>query len=154
MSISMDVATLTGDWNLPQEQVRQKLMNLQDACLAEEQVELPVTEYFSEGCYGREIFIPKGTCLVGEIHLDAWITVVSRGKIQVASEEGVSIVDATERPVTFVSPAGMKRAGYALEDTWWVMFIATPHKTTEAIRAHHIVSDYDQLEDRQTCLGQ
>jgi hypothetical protein len=144
--------TLTKGWDLPPAQIRDKLMELQEACLAQEQVEIPVKEYFSDGCYGREVFIPKGTCLVGEIHLDEWITVVSRGHIKIVSEEGTSIVDARKQPVTFISPAGVKRAGYALEDTWWTMFRATPHKTTEEIRKHHIASDYEQLENHR-CLG-
>ena len=142
--------TLTEDWNLPQEQVRSKLLNLQEACLEQPQVETPIREFFSEGTYGREIFIPKGTCLVGEIHATEWIIVVSRGKIKVVSEEGISIVDATEKPVTFISPAGVKRAGYALEDTWWTGFRYTGDLTTEEIRKEHLVSSYDLLEDK-TC---
>ena len=57
-------------------------------------------------------------------------------------------MDAREAPITFISPSGVKRAGYALEDTWWTMFRATPHKTTEEIRKHHIASDYKQLEKK------
>lgn len=149
----MTELTVFHEWdNLPLEVRRDKVMALHQACLQHEQVDVPVEEFFSDGCYGREVFIPKGTCLVGDIHVDEWITVVSRGKIQVADEHGVRIIDATERPVTFISPAGVKRAGIALEDTWWIMFRATPHTTTEAVREAHIVTDYQQLENKQ-CLG-
>jgi hypothetical protein len=143
--------TLTEDWNLPQAQVRQKIMSLQEVCLEQPQLDLPIKEFFSEGTYGREIFIPKGTCLVGEIHATEWIIVVSRGKIKVVSEEGVSIVDATEKPVTFISPAGVKRAGYALEDTWWTGFrYVGDLDTTDAIRKEHLASSYEALEEN-TC---
>lgn len=141
------------DWdNLPVTEIRDRLVALQSACMEHEQVEVPVQEHFSDGCYSREVFIPKGTCLVGEIHLDEWITIVSRGKIQIASEEGVRVVDATKHPVTFISPAGVKRAGYALEDTWWTMVRATSCTTTEEVFDKHIVKDYQQLEDTK-CLS-
>ena len=138
--------TLTTEWNLPVAQVREKLLNLQEACLTMPQVETPIKEFFSDGTYGREIFIPKGTCLVGEIHKTEWIIVVSRGKIKVVSEEGISIVDATEHPVTFISPAGVKRAGYALEDTWWTGFRHTGNLTTAEIRKEHLAESYNSLE--------
>ncbi|MEH6358731.1 MAG: hypothetical protein V7745_07055 [Pseudomonadales bacterium] len=153
MTTSIKEASLTTGWDLPQEQVRARLVELEAQDREQEQVEIPCTEYFSDGCYGREVFIPKGTRLVGEIHLTEWITVVSRGHIQIVSEEGASVVDARERPRTFISPAGVKRAGYALEDTWWTMFRATPLTTTEEIRAVHIAKDYSQLENHKKWLG-
>ena len=141
--------TLTENWNLPQEQVRQKILDLQEACLAQPQVETPIQEYWSDGTYGREMFIPKGTCLVGEIHKTEWIVIVSRGKIKVVSEDGINIIDATEKPITFVSKAGVKRAGFALEDTWWTMFRHVGDlATTDAIRAEHIATSYEELEDK------
>ena len=146
--------TLTEDWNLPTVEIRQKLMGLQESCLKQPQVDLSTKEYLSEGCYGREVFIPKGTCLVGEIHKTEWIIVVSRGKIKVVSEEGISIIDATEKPVTFISPAGVKRAGYALEDTWWTNFRCVGElTTTEEIRKEHIAESYDALEDKSNGMG-
>ena len=143
MTKAVDNMMLTDDWNLPQEQVRKKIVNLEEVCLNLPQVETPITEYFSDGTYGREIFIPKGTCLVGAVHNTEWIIVVSRGKIKVVSEEGTRIIDATEKPVTFISPAGVKRAGYALEDTWWTGFRYVGNlDTTEAIRKEHITESY------------
>lgn len=149
----MTEVTIFSDWDkLPLPVRRQRVVDLHQACLQHEQVEVPMKEFFSDGCYGREVFIPKGTCLVGDIHIDEWITIVSRGKISVADEHGVRTIDATEHPVTFISPAGVKRAGVALEDTWWTMFRATPHTTSEAVREAHIVSDYKQLENRQNVI--
>lgn len=150
---SIKDVSMTKGWDLSKDQLRDKIMDLHHADAELPQVEVPCTEYFSDGCYGREVFIKAGTRLVGEIHLTEWITVVSRGHIQIVSEEGASIVDARERPQTFISPAGIKRAGYALEDTWWTEFRATPLTTTEEIRAAHIVSDYAQLENHQNGLG-
>lgn len=142
---------LQGNWNLPQKEIREKILHLQEECLKQPQVETPIQEFWSDGTYGREMFIPKGTCIVGEIHATEWIIVVSRGKIKVVSEEGSIIIDATEKPVTFVSPAGAKRAGYALEDTWWTGFrYVGDLDTTEAIRKEHLTDSYEKIEDR-TC---
>lgn len=139
--------------------IREKLTSLErgmnegiaDGSLTEQKVEL--TEFYASGCYGRQIFLPKDTALVGEIHKDEWIHIVSRGKIRIVTEEGTHIVDATERPQTFISPAGIKRAGFVLEDTWWTSFIATDAKTDKEVRKQHIVSDYAELEHKEVEHG-
>ncbi len=138
--------------HLSRQDLRDSIQRLEDACksgIADntlEEAPTTVTEFYSDGCYGRQMFIPKGTCLVGEIHKTEWIIVVSQGKIRVATDNGVRVIDATNQPVTFISEAGAKRAGYAIEDTWWTGFRATPLTTEDEIREEHIVSSYDQLE--------
>lgn len=112
-----------------------------------DEAEIPCTEFYSDGCYGRQVFIPKGTALVGEIHATEWIIVVSRGKIRIVDETGTRIIDATKQPATFISPAGVKRAGYTLEDTWWTGFRATPLTDEASIRKEHLVDNFNQLED-------
>ena len=137
---------------LDKQTLRDNIQILEDACKAgiKDKTLVPVitelNEYFSDGCYGRQIFIPKGTCLVGEMHKTEWIIVVSRGKIQIATDTGIQIIDATKEPVTFISEAGAKRAGFALEDTWWTGFRATPLTTEEDIRKEHLVDSYNDLE--------
>ena len=113
-----------------------------------DEADIPCTEFFSDGCYGRQVFIPKGTALVGEIHATEWIIVVSRGLIRVVDETGTRTIDATKQPVTFISPAGVKRAGYTLEDTWWTGFRATPLTDEASIRKEHLVDNYKQLEEK------
>ncbi len=128
---------------------RDAIMELEKADIKLPQVETPITEFWSDETYGRQMFIPKGTRLVGAIHKTEWIIVVSRGKIEVVTDEGIKIIDATEKPVTFISPAGAKRAGYALEDTWWTGFrhVGTL-TTTEEIRSVHLEESYEALEDK------
>jgi hypothetical protein len=141
--------------SLDKQTLRDNIQILEDSCKAgiKDKTLVPVitklSEYFSDGCYGRQIFIPKGTCLVGEIHKTEWIIVVSRGKIQIATDTGIQIIDATKEPVTFISEAGAKRAGFALEDTWWTGFRATPLTTEEDIRKEHLVDSYNDLEINQ-----
>lgn len=125
---------------------RSKLIEIEQACKSTEAIAgVPIepTIYSADGVYAREIFIPKGTVLVGEIHLKAQINVVSKGKIRVATEEGVREIEA---PCTFVSPAGTKRAGYVLEDTVWTTFLPTDKVSDEEVYEEFIAPDYETLD--------
>lgn len=135
---------LTSGWasKTPAER-RSKLLELEQVCKSMKQVHIPPKEYFCNGVYAREIYIPAGTTLVGEIHKFPHLNIVSKGKIRVATDEGVSIIEA---PCTFISPAGVKRAGYVLEDTVWTTIHATEHTDTNQIRQEVIAPNYDALE--------
>lgn len=125
---------------------RDKLVEFEQVCKSVESeagVEIEPKVYSADGVYAREIFIPKGTALVGEIHLKAQINVVSKGKIRVATEEGVKEIEA---PCTFVSPAGTKRAGYVLEDTVWTTFLPTDKVSDEEVYGEFIAPDYETLD--------
>ena len=155
----MSTLKLLDNWEdlLPVER-RNKLLEFESVCKELEdsgnKVELPPTELHCNGVYAREILIPKGTALVGEIHLQDQINVVSQGVIRVATEEGVRTITA---PCTFISPAGTKRAGFALEDTVWTVFHATKHTNEEDIRRDFIAPSYTeldkQLENKQDVMG-
>ena len=76
----------------------------------------PRSEY---GCYNyaREIFLPKGSIVIGKIHKHEHLNFIMQGKVSVATEFGKKYFTA---PCTFVSEVGLKRAVYAEEDTIWV----------------------------------
>lgn len=135
---------LTDSWKkkTPTER-RNKIVELEKVCKSLPQVEIPVVEYFCDGIYAREITAPKGTTLVGEIHLKPQLNVVSKGKIKVATEDGVKIISA---PATFISPAGVKRAGFVLEDVVWTTFHATSLTSEADIRKEFIAPDYETLD--------
>lgn len=145
----MDLTIHEASWELlSTAERREKIMDFEAACKAVEDTQgvvLPPREWHCAGVYARELMIPKGTALVGEIHLHDHINVVSAGSIRVATEEGVKTITA---PSTFVSKAGTKRAGYALEDTVWTLFHATTETDEDKIRAEFIAPTYEQL-DRQ-----
>ena len=88
------------------------------------QIELETKHYFSKGVYAREITIPAGIILTGEIHKFTNLNILSKGKIQVLIGETVQEIDA---PHTVVSPAGTKRIAYTLTDCIWT----TIHGTDE-----------------------
>ncbi len=138
---------LLDTWSLlSPKQRRNKLLEFEELCKARESehgVSIQPKHYHCGGVYAREIAIPKGTALVGEIHTQDQINVVSKGSIRVATEEGVKIIEA---PCTFISPAGTKRAGYAIEDTVWTVFHATTSTDQQEIRKEFIAPDYDTLD--------
>lgn len=78
------------------------------------------------GChaYAREMFIPKGTLIIGKIHRHQHLNFISKGKVKVVTEFGEKYLEA---PCTFVSEIGLKRAVYAEEDTLWTTVHLTEH---------------------------
>lgn len=121
--------------------MRDKVNAIEAEMLRHEQRECPVTHYFSQGVYAREIFIPKGTLLTGKIHKYAQLNIMSKGDLSVLTEDGVVRVQA---PFTIVSPPGTKRIAYAHEDTVWTTIHGTDEIDLERIEAHYIAqSDED-----------
>ena len=77
----------------------------------------PIKHSFSEGIYVREMFVPKGTMLVGKIIKDTHHVFLMSGKIALVTEDGERVVEA---PCNFVAKGGTKRVGYALTDVVWI----------------------------------
>lgn len=99
------------------------------------QIELKVDHHFADGIYVRTMFIPAGVALVGHIHKHPCVSIVQAGgDIIVATEKGAMRLVG---PCTLESPAGTKRAGYALKDT----LFTTVHANPDDLR------DVDVLED-------
>lgn len=102
------------------------------------QVEMPVKHHFSQGVYGRELFIQKDTILTGKIHKYPQLNVLMSGDISVLTEDGVKRV---KPPFLVVSPAGTKRIAYAHEDTIWLTVHGTEENDLEKIEQHFIAQD-------------
>jgi hypothetical protein len=112
----------------------------------------PITHSFSPiskeyGCctYARQIFIPKGTVVVGKIHRHSHHNFLMQGCLSVATEHGKEYLRA---PHVFVSEPGTKKALYAEED----IILVTVHMTRfrgeddlEKIEEELISPDYADL---------
>lgn len=108
----------------PPETMRQKVERLEREIAQTEPVDCPVVHHFAPGLYAREMTIPAGTILTGAVHKTEHLSIISAGRILVTTDDGVKEICA---PYTFVSKAGAKRAGVALETTVWT----TLHVTEE-----------------------
>lgn len=85
---------------------------------------MKVTHHWSYGIYGRELFLPKGVMIAGEIHKYPNMNIICQGDISIYIDGQIQRVQA---PFIFVAPAGSKRIAHAHEDTVWFM----PHRTDE-----------------------
>jgi hypothetical protein len=95
----------------------------------------PIDEKYGCCTYARQMFIPKGTLIVGKIHRHQHLNFILQGKVSVATEFGKKYFEA---PCTFISEVGLKRAVYAEEDTIW---------TTVHLTQHYGEEHLDKIED-------
>ena len=82
-----------------------------------EPVEAPVDHHFIPGVYVRRMTLPAGAAISGKIHDTLHMCIVAKGHILVASEEGTRELFAGD---VFVSRPGVKRIGYAIEETVFI----------------------------------
>lgn len=115
-------------------------------------IDLPVKHHFSQGVYGRELFLPKGTLATGKIHKYQQFNILALGEVSVLVEEGIVRVKA---PFTVVSPPGTKRIVYAHEDSVWITVHGTDETDLEKIEQHFIAqsdAEYTAFIEQSTKL--
>jgi hypothetical protein len=127
---------LPADVKCTPEEMRAKIMALEERMLAlpaeaeaepgaPRRVELTVRHHFSPGIYMRELHIPKGVTLTGAIHKTEHLNILSQGLLSVWTEDGMKTLTAS---TVIKSMPGIKRVGFALEDSVW---ITVHHNPTE-----------------------
>lgn len=116
---------------------REQIVRLQEAMLSHQTEQPEPTHFFAPGMYLRELTVPAGMLLVGKTHLHAHFLVVTKGRAEVISEFGRTIVESGH---ISVSQAGVKRVVLALEDTQFITIHLNPSDTQdlEVIEAEHI----------------
>lgn len=109
-------------------------------------IEIPTFHHFAPGVYMREIKIPKGARVVGMIHKTTHLNILSKGRLALATEEGVKIVEAS---MVVLSEPGVKRLAEALEDSVWITVHPNPteERDVEKIRDSLVVETFEQLEE-------
>lgn len=107
--------------------MRERVDHLESAMLTHKQVDCPVRHHFAPGIYAREINIPKGTVLIGAVHRTDNLVIVSKGRLQIVTEDGTREVGAGE---TLMCRAGVKNAAIALEDCRWTNILHNPENIT------------------------
>ena len=127
---------------------REAILRLQDAIISEGRdvgpASCPVKHHFAPGSYGREMTLPAGLVVVGKIHKHAHINVISKGRVQVFTEqEGVLELAA---PRTFVSSPGTKRVVHVLEETVWTTVHVTDKTDLAEIEREVIATDFMEVE--------
>lgn len=121
--------------------VREYIALVAEKLLVGEKRELEVKHTFLDGMYVRELFIPKGTLLVGKIHKQACVNIVSKGDISILTETGSARVKAG---YSVASPAGIQKLGFAHEDTVFVNVFRTDETDPEKIEQAIAWDSYEQ----------
>lgn len=122
----------------------------------------PLKHSFADGIYVREIFIPKGTFVVGKIHKHAHPNFLLKGKVSVYTEQNK--LEVLEAPLSMISAPGTKRVVYAHEDSVWVTVHANPEedRDVETLENKAVVLTYQEYDhfllesnkENQPCLLQ
>lgn len=102
----------------------------------------PVVHRFTPGCYLREIFMPKGTRIIGKIHATEHFNIILKGQVTVLTAEGREDFEA---PCTFVSKAGVQKMVIIHEDCTWQTVHVTKETDLAKIEKEVVVEGYDQL---------
>lgn len=98
----------------------------------------PLTHSFSDGVYVREMSMLKGGVVIGKIHNRSHTWFLMKGKIKVATEDGVITYSA---PTYVNAREGAKRVIIAIEDSVFVNIHPNPGN----------IKDTDMLEEILTC---
>lgn len=119
---------------------REQIVRLQEAMLPHQTEQPEPTHFFAPGMYLRELTVPAGMLLVGKTHLHAHFLVVTKGRAEVISEFGRTVVEPGH---ISVSHAGVKRVVLALEDTQFITVHLNPSDTEDLtiIEAEHIAPE-------------
>ena len=126
---------------------REAILRLQDAIISEGRdvgpASCPVKHHFAPGSYGREMTLPAGMVVVGKIHKHAHINVISKGRVQVFTEQAGVLELAA--PCTFVSSPGTKRVVHVLEETVWTTVHVTDKTDLAEIEREVIATDFSEV---------
>lgn len=123
---------------------RAKIMSIQQSCQALDDGHRmdespPVVNLLSPGIYCREIHLPADSVVVGRIHRFEHVSIISKGRVTVFTENGEEQYKAGD---AFVSPAGTKRVVWSHEDTTWTTIHPNPDDE----------QDIETLENRYTAM--
>lgn len=91
--------------------------------------------------YARGLFMPKGSCVTGKIHIKEHMVIIAYGDVTVTTDCG------TERytgHTNFVGKPGSKRALLMHEDTFWWAIHGTDAATVEEAEQRLVTNDHNQ----------
>lgn len=104
---------------------------------------MPTIHHFAPGIYGREIYLPKGSRVIGKLHRHSHLNILAHGRVKVATEDGI---EELASPCIWTSNAGTKRVVIALEDSIWICVHPTETTDLDKIEAATIAPNYQALE--------
>ena len=130
---------------------RNLIANLHEAVKALPQTHIELTHHFADRCYGREGVIPKGSVVIGRVHKQSQIQVVLSGRFCMFTDTGgLTVISA---PAVYISPAGLVRSMYYLEDTRLVTILGTDETDPDIIFDTLTSESYEAFLEAQKFEG-
>lgn len=126
----------------PVERARVKVERVERVLEQHPQAECPLVHHFAPGVYMRQITIPAGVLLTGAVHKTEHLSVLSKGHVFILNGEDRMELIA---PATVLSPKGVKRAIYAVEESVWMTIHATNETDTDKLVSELTTSTADEL---------
>lgn len=121
-------------------QVRDEVTELAYELAKLPQEDLPVQHTFIDGVYMRTVFMRADTIVIGKIHKQEHVAIISKGRATVLTEHGVVEIVA---PYLFKSPPGARRALRIHEDMVWTTVHRSDHQDLEALEEQLIAKDFN-----------
>tara|TARA_R110002126_G_scaffold31045_1_gene100549 strand:+ start:5003 stop:5419 length:417 start_codon:yes stop_codon:yes gene_type:complete len=128
---------------MPATQYRTILAKYEEFALAQPQIDIPVSHRIHGGMYARQITIPAGVTITGQIYKYDHLEFMISGDATVASETGPARLKGYH---SLSGHSGKKRAITAHEDTIWMTVHPSNGTNGEQIQNLITVKDFDELE--------
>lgn len=135
-------------------QIRSSVSELAEALKQLPQEDIPVQHDFLEGVYMRTVYMKAGDIIIGKIHKQEHVAIISKGYATVITEHGRLEIRA---PFLFKSPPGARRALLIHEDMVWTTVHRSDLKDLESLEEQLIAKDFDdpilvELEQKARAL--
>ena len=117
--------------------IQKTLSQTAQSLATQPQVEIPLKETWDKETktYTREIFVPKGSMIIGFKHRTACVNIVTKGHFLIREGlqgEPKEIKVPNNETYTFITPKDTQKVGYAIEDTIFInVFTDVPTDTYE-----------------------
>jgi hypothetical protein len=121
-------------------EIRAGVTDLAEALKTYPQEDLPVQHEFLDGVYMRTVFMKADTIIIGKIHKQEHVAIISKGAATVLTEHGVLKITA---PYIFKSPPGARRALLIHEDMVWTTVHRSDHTDLDRLEEQLIAKDFN-----------
>lgn len=121
-------------------EIRAGITELAEQLKSLPQEDLPVQHDFLDGVYMRTVFMKKDTIVIGKIHKQEHVAIISKGHATVLTEHGVIEIKA---PFIFKSPPGARRALRIHEDMVWTTVHRSDHRELDKLEDQLIAKDFN-----------
>ena len=102
----------------------------------------PLKHTFADGCYIREITMPKGMLVTSKIHKVMHPYFVLKGDCSVLTDEGIVRIKAPHSGITM---PGTKRLLYMHEETIWITVHVTQETDLKKIEEEIIAKNFEDV---------